>query len=318
MAHSARTLAEVGESALIERIARRAGSPAGRDWPLSIGDDAAILRPRAGQDLVLSVDVVVEDVHFRFERETPRGIGRRALVVNLSDLAAMGAAPVGCLLSLTAPRSLPLTVFDGLIEGVVEEARRHACPLVGGNLSAASVVSLALTVVGRVERGRALRRGRVRAGDRLFVTGLLGVGALARLRADRTGSSLRHVPTPRLEAGRALVRRRATGCVDLSDGLATDLVHLLEGTGLGAEIEPGALPRPKGFDRACRRLDVDPMELLCAGGEDYELLFALAGSARETPGGLSQRLGLPVHEIGEVVSRPGLHGLPVAPTPHHF
>ena len=255
----ARTLEDVGESALIERIARRAGRSPGRDWALGIGDDAAILRPRSGDEIVLSTDVVVEDVHFRFDRETPRAIGRRALVVNLSDLAAMGARPIGCLLALTAPRDLALATFDALIAGVVEEATRHACPLVGGNLSAAPSTALTLTVVGGVRRGRALRRGRVGQGDRLFVTGVLGAGALARERADRRGGRLRRVPVPRLRAGQALARMsETTGCLDLSDGLATDLAHLLEGTGLGAEIDPAALPRPSGFDRACRGLGIDP------------------------------------------------------------
>lgn len=327
MPRSSRTLSDVGESALIERIARRAGLPAGRDWPLAIGDDAAILRPRAGWDVVLSVDAVVEDVHFRFSRESPRTIGRRALIVNLSDLAAMGAEPVGCLLSMMAPSSLPVAVFDGLVGGVLAESIRHGCPLVGGNLSAASRTSLTITVVGRVERRRVLRRGRVRAGDRLFVTGRLGTGALARLRADRAGARLQRLPTPRLAAGRALARLpAATGCVDLSDGLATDLAHLLEGTGLGAEIDPAALPRPGGFEVACERLGMDPLELLCAGGEDYELLFAVSspsGAAhRRSPPlsgpGLSTRLGVSVREIGRVVSHPGLHGLPVRARPHHF
>lgn len=327
MSRSTRTLADVGESSLIERIARRAGLPAGRDWPLAIGDDAAILQPRAGWDVVLSVDAVVEDVHFRFGREAPRTVGRRALIVNLSDLAAMGAEPVGCLLSLMAPRSLPVAVFDGLVEGVIAESTRHGCPLVGGNLSSAARTSLTITVVGRVERGRALRRGRVRAGDRLFVTGRLGAGALARLRADRSGARLQRLPTPRLAAGRALARLpAATGCVDLSDGLTTDLAHLLEGTGLGAEIDPAALPRPEGFEAACGRLGMDSLELICTGGEDYELLFAVrppGGTARRPSAsmagpGLSTRLGVPVREIGRVVPRPGLHGLPVRVRPHHF
>jgi len=327
MSRSSRTLADVGESALIERLARRAGLPPGRDWPLAIGDDAAILRPRAGWDVVLSVDVVVEDVHFRFDREAPRTVGRRALIVNLSDLAAMGAEPVGCLLGLMAPRALPVAVFDGLIEGVVAESARYGCPLVGGNLSAAIRTSLTMTVVGRVERGRALRRGRVRAGDRLFVTGRLGAGALARLRADRTGARMRRLPTPRLTAGRALAGLpEATGCVDLSDGLTTDLAHLLEGTGLGAEIDPAALPRPAGFEAACDRLGRDPLELICGGGEDYELLFAVrsprgaAGLGRRSLAepALSTRLGVAVREIGRVVSRPGLQGLPIRSRPHHF
>jgi len=320
MSGRTRTLADLGESALIERIARRAGHPAGTRWALGIGDDAAILRPRADEELVFSTDALVEDVHFRFDREPPRTVGRRALAVNLSDLAAMGAQPVGALLSLAAPRGLPLRVFDGLVAGFVAEGERFGCPLVGGNLSRAEACHLDVTVIGRCRRGRALRRSGLRAGDRLFVTGNLGGAALARQRADRRQGPLRRVPTPRLAAGRALARLAATrACIDLSDGLATDLAHLLEADGVGAEVDLAAVPAPRGFRAGCRALGLDPVQLLVAGGEDYELLFAMRGSSGViTPRSLSQKLAVPVHEIGRIVSRPGLHGLPSVREGHHF
>jgi thiamine-monophosphate kinase len=313
-------LADLGEVALIRRVAARAGVPAGRDWALGIGDDAAILRPRSGDEVVLSTDVQVEGVHFRFDREAPPSVGRRALIVNLSDLAAMGAEPVGCLLSLAAPPSLTVATFDGLIGGLVAEARRHACPLVGGNLSRASECSLNVTVVGRCRRGRALRRRGLRAGDGLYVTGALGAMALARLRADRTGAPLRRLPTPRIAAGRALARLSGVRvCIDLSDGLASDLRHLLRETGLGAEIDTDALPMPRGFERACRALEADPLALATTGGEDYELLFAMAAESGEMPPSrLTERLGVPVTRIGRVTARGGVRGLPRAPLRHHF
>ena len=320
MTRRRRTLADLGETALIRRIARRAGVPPKRTWPLGIGDDAAILRTRRGEELVLSSDVQVEGVHFRFGRETPRTIGRRALVVNLSDLAAMGAEPVGALLSLCVPATLPVATFDGFIDGFLTEARLHGCPLVGGNLSRAKDSSLTVTVVGRCPRGRALRRSGLRVGDSLYVTGVLGAAALARLRADRHGSRLTRVPRPRLEAGRALAKMGGVrACIDLSDGLASDLARLLAGTRLGAEIDPRALPAPRGFRRACRELGLDPATLLAGGGEDYELLFALA-SHRPDAGieGLAERLGVRVSRIGEIVDRAGIRGLPPAGPAHHF
>jgi thiamine-monophosphate kinase len=305
---------------LIRRIARRAGHPAGRPWALGIGDDAAILRPSAHDELVLSTDACVERVHFLFERESPRTIGRRAMAINLSDLAAMGARPVGTLLSLCAPPSMSLSTFDGLVDGFVAEARRHACPLVGGNLSKAESCSLTVTVIGACPRGRALRRSGVRAGDHLFVTGTLGAAALARIRADREGSRLRRVPQPRLEAGRALARIDGIrACIDLSDGLVTDLAHLLDGTSLGAQIELRDLPAPRGFSKACQALSLDPTELMVAGGEDYELLFALTPkTALMDPLALQKRLGVPVSRIGRVVGQPGIQGLPAKPRAHHF
>ncbi|MFP6654919.1 MAG: thiamine-phosphate kinase [Myxococcota bacterium] len=320
MSRRERTLADLGEAALIRRIARSAGVPSTKIWPKAIGDDAAILRPRKTEDLVLSTDSQVEGVHFRFQRESPRTIGRRALVVNLSDLAAMGAEPVGALLSFAAPAALPLSVFDGIMAGLHHEARRFDCPLVGGNLSNASETSLTVTVIGRVRRGRALRRTGLRSGDRLFVTGVLGAGALARLRADHDGGRLRRVPVPRIEAGLALARLRSIrACIDLSDGLASDLGPLLEPDSLGAEIDPDRLPMPRGFRRACSDLGLDPIELMVGGGEDYELLFGVAGKSLDAdPLRLTERLGVPVSEIGRVVSRPGLRGLPQISGGHHF
>lgn len=327
MAPRERRLSDLGEAALIERIARRAGLAPGHEWVAGIGDDAAILRPRSGQDLVLSTDAQVENVHFRFDRETARTIGRRAFAVNRSDLASMGASPVGCLLSFAGPPDLEVSCFDAIVAGFVDEARASGCPLVGGNLSRAGEVSLHVSVVGQVPRGRALRRSGLRAGDALYVTGSLGSAALARLRADREGGRLRRVPASRLEAGRWLARSGATtACIDLSDGLATDLAHLLEGTGLGAEIDVGALPAVRGFARACEALSLDPIELMTRGGEDYELLFArrLTGGrggvrAPDESPRLSRCLGVAARRIGHVVARAGIHGLEASPpVPHHF
>ena len=323
-----RTLADLGEGALIARIAKRARRTPGRDWALRIGDDAAILRPRAGDELVFSTDAFVEGSHFRFGREPARTIGRRAMVANLSDLAAMGAEPVGALLSLAAPRRGALSDFDGIVAGVLDEAERFACPLVGGNLTHARAWSLDVTVIGRCPRGKALRRSGLRAGDALYVTGTLGGATLARLRADSAGGALRRVALPRIEAGRALARMdRVRTCIDLSDGLATDLAHLLEGTELGADVDVRALPRPRGFDRGCRALGLDPDRVISGGGEDYELLFAFrsgrnasaaTGTEARTIERLAARLEIPITRIGEITSEKGLRGLPPVRRGHHF
>lgn len=320
-----RTLSAVGEAGLIARIARRAGRTPGEDWALRIGDDAAILRPREGDELVLSTDALVEDVHFRFGRETPRAIGRRALAVNLSDLAAMGAEPVGALLALSAPREASIADFDGVVDGFAEEAERYGCPLVGGNLAQAAVWTLAVTIVGRCPVGRALRRrgdgeAALRPGDALFVTGRLGGATLARERADRTGRRLTRVPVPRLEAGQRLAETSGVlACIDLSDGLATDLGHLLEDTGWGAEIDPEAIPRDRDFARQCRRLDLDPLRVITLGGEDYELLFAFRPERNDpTETEWSESLGVPVTRVGTVTERTGIRGFPGVEARHHF
>ena len=320
----ASTLADLGERALIARIARRAGRTPGRDWALRIGDDAAILRPRAGDELVFSTDAFVEGSHFRFGRESARTIGRRALVANLSDLAAMGAEPVGALLALSAPRTGAVADFDGIVAGLLHEAERFGCPLVGGNLTHARTWSLDVTVIGRCPRGKALRRQGVGIGDALYVTGTLGGAALARLRADASGGALRRVPVPRIEVGRALSGWSGVqACIDLSDGLATDLGHLLEGTGLGAELDPAALPRPRGLDRACAALGLDPLRVISGGGEDYELLFAFRSTRNPSTdtrriGRLVARSGVPITRIGRITREPGVRGLPARGPDHHF
>jgi len=310
-----RSIGEIGEQGLIERIARRARGQRSGAVVLGIGDDAAVLRPRPGEDVVVSSDTSVEGVHFRFDTATPRNIGRRALVANLSDLAAMGARPLGFTLALAAPPSLSLAAFDGLFAGMRHEAGLHACPLVGGNLTRASETSLAITVIGAVARGRALRRDGLRAGDRLFVTGVLGRSALAVARAEQGDAPHRYVATPRIVAGRALARMNGVGgCIDLSDGFVSDLGHCLRASRCGADIVASAVPLPRGYAAACRRLGVEPLRLALTGGEDYELLFSLRATAhrRTTAAALSTRLATAVAEVGRVSATPGLRGVPSA------
>jgi len=317
----ARTLSDLGEARLIDRIARAAGRLDQSGVVLGIGDDAAILRPGPREDWVTSTDVTVEDVHFRWSEQSAFSVGRRALVANLSDLAAMGARPLAFTLALGAPPDLELALFDGLFRGLLREAAIHGCPLVGGNLARARQTSLAIHVLGRVPRGRALRRDGVRRGDHLFVTGQLGAAALARARAEQDGRPIRQLPVPRLEAGQALLRLTGRGaCIDLSDGLLADLGHLLDGPGLGAVLEAQRLPLPRDFRRRCRELGLDPLKLAISGGEDYELLFSLrpSAAARHSASDLSRRLGVRVTPIGRVTGAPGIAGVPEVESFLHY
>lgn len=288
-----------GEFAWIEKIRRRvARGPASRNVALGIGDDAALLRLRAGEQLAVSTDAFVEGVHFRFRNESARTIGRRAVVAALSDLAAMGARPLGCTWSLAAPSELPGGEFSGLSAGVVDEAQRWGAPLVGGNLTRANEVSLHLTALGATGRGKALTRQGVRVGDRILVTGTLGGVALERALAERGQVRVRRVPVPRLSAGRVLARIPALACIDISDGLAADLSHLLS-PGLALPLELARVPVPRGFLRRCEREALDPEALALRGGQDYELLFALRGST-PTVKSLERRLSTRVTELGRV------------------
>ncbi len=298
-------LRDLGEFGLIDRIERAARSLGdARGVVIGIGDDAAVLRAPPREDVVVSTDALVEGVHFRWRTDPPRTLGRRALVAALSDLAAMGARPLGFLFALAAPPQLPVRTLDGLLAGLLQEAKAHGSPLVGGNVSRARQTSLTLTTVGAVARGRALRRSGARPGDRNCVTGVLGAAALARARGQRGLGRVRRVGSPRLAAGRALARLPQVGaCIDVSDGLEADLGHLLGPSGLAAELDPAAVPRPPRFEAACARLGVDPDRLALAGGEDYELLFTVRGDT-PTVTALSRRLAVPVAEIGRVVRGP--------------
>jgi thiamine-monophosphate kinase len=301
-----RRVRDVGEFGLIERIARLARRPRAPGVVLGIGDDAALLRVRAGEDVVVSADAAVEGVHFRLDQETPAVAGARAAVGCLSDLAAMGARPLGLLLALALPPRTPERTALGLVRGVVGAARRNGAPLVGGNVTRAREIALTLTALGAVPRGRALRRDRGRPGDRVFVTGALGRSALERARGR-----VRSAGAPRLAAGRRLLGVRGVGaCIDVSDGLAADLLQLARASGLAARVVPERLPLSAGLAAACARLGRDPLSLALAGGEDYELLFSVRPSGPGA-GALARRLGLPVTEIGRLeAGRPALHGLP--------
>ena len=285
------------------RRSRARGARRSRGVTLGIGDDAALLRAGPGEEWVVSTDARVEGVHFRWAEDAPRAVGRTALAAALSDLAAMGARPRGFTWALAAPAGLPLASFDDLTRGLLFEADRHGCPLVGGNLSRARETSLTLSVLGSVPRGRALRR-LARRGDRILVTGTLGAAALARARSrSRAGRPGRgRIPEARIAAGQALARLTAVrGCIDLSDGLEIDLARLL-GPDLVCPLDPAALPTARGFAAACRRVGLDPQEAALRGGEDYELLFALAPGG-PSPAQLARRLGLQVTELGRARAR---------------
>jgi thiamine-monophosphate kinase len=296
-------LRDVSEFALIariERIQRRARRPAGGTVALGIGDDAALLRVRKGEQVAVSTDAFVEGVHFRFTNESPRTIGRRALAAAVSDLAAMGARPLGCVVALAVPPSLLLRRFDGIAAGIIAEAARQRAPVCGGNLTRARETQICVTAIGAVRPGRAMLRAGTAAGDRVLVTGTLGGAALERARAERGRARVRRVPQPRLAAGRRLASVPGlVACIDISDGLLADLGHLL-GTRLRLPLEPDRLPLAPGLRAGARGLGLDPLELALAGGGDYELLFTLRG-ARPSAAALGRRLGVRVSELGRVV-----------------
>ncbi len=275
------------EFGLIERIRRRTGARA--DIALGIGDDAALLRMPAGQQLVVTTDTLNAGVHFPVE--TPPGdIGWKALAVNLSDLAAMGAQPAWCTLSLSLPEASPVWV-DAFADGFFALADLHGMALVGGDTTRGPL-AISITAMGWVPEGQALRRDGAQPGDDIWVTGVPGEAGLAlalwqqgvldvsRAASDVATEYLRlrlARPTPRLGAGQAL-RGVATAAVDVSDGLLADLGHICERSGVAAEVWLSALPASHAADalHAGERFQA----LRSGAGDDYELCFTAPASRR--------------------------------------
>jgi thiamine-monophosphate kinase len=296
------------EFSLIDRI-RELTAQARDDVPLGIGDDAALLRVPDGQQLVVAIDTLVDGVHF------PHGtaaadIGWKALAVNLSDLAAMGATPAWALLALTLP-SGDAEFVDGLATGFAQLAQQHRLALVGGDTTRGPL-ALSVAVHGFVPPGQALLRAGARVGDAICVTGTLGDAAAGLQLLQESGYADEqaaylierlHRPTPRVEAGVAL-RGHANACIDVSDGLLADLGHICTASGVGARIDASRLPRSRAL------LDLlgeqSSRELALSGGDDYELCFTVpADHVAELQAELAG-LGCGATVIGRIVEGSGV------------
>jgi thiamine-monophosphate kinase len=304
-----RTVADVGERELIARITSRLASPA---WLLvGPGDDAAVLEPERRMADVLTTDALVEGIHFDRRFCPPDAIGHKALAVNLSDLAAMGAVPRAALLSLVLPDQMTASDLDALIDGLLTLAARHRVTLVGGNITRSpGPLIVDVTAVGSVAPRRVLRRSGARPGDDVYVTGQLGGGA-AGLQAFREHAGLSDAqarylrPEPRVRAGVLLGRNRAaSACMDLSDGLADAVRQVAEASGVGMAIEAEALPIQDEVRRWFEQHRADPAIAAAAGGDDYELLFTSRQVQRGRLRGVTSHLGdLPVTRIGVVTRK---------------
>lgn len=287
-----------GEFDLIARIAARVAGRA--DVVLGIGDDAALLQPAAGMQLVATTDALNAGVHF-FPDVAAADLGWKALAVNLSDLAAMGAQPAWCTLSLSLPQPDARWV-DGFLDGFLALAARHGVALAGGDTTRGPL-AVCVTALGQVEAGHALRRDGARAGDDIWVTGMPGEAAAA-LQAMLAGAAVDRAlrvrlerPTPRIEAGRALLGL-AHACVDVSDGLLADLGHLCARSGVGAVIERNALPVSPALARFGAALR---WSWQLGGGDDYELCFTAPPARRDQVQQAMDLVGLQATVIGRIV-----------------
>ena len=258
-----------------------------------IGDDCAVLRSPVGHELLVTTDFSLEGVHFRREWHPPESVGHRCLTRGLSDVAAMGGEAMAVFLSLALPADLPQKWVDSFYKGLFRLAERQGAALAGGDTAQSPSGVLAdIMVIGSVPHGKAILRSGAKAGDRIYVTGKLGLGST--VRRLYAGERIRPVgayfyPEPRLEVGQKL-RELASAMIDISDGLSTDLSHVCEESRVGAVIYKSSIP-------------VAPNATLddaLHGGDDYELLFT---SSKRVPRKIA---GVPVTEIGEVVKLEGM------------
>jgi thiamine-monophosphate kinase len=300
-----------GERELIERIRGRVAGLArvGRGGlRLGIGDDCALLRIKAGEELAVTTDLALDGRHFRLDWHPAESVGHRTLARGLSDLAAMGARPVAAFLSLGLPPELTRSQrrqkpwVDRFYDGLLALAEACETPLAGGDLAESPLALADIVLVGAVRQGQALLRSGARAGEALYVTGRLGGATLGlELLAAAAGKPRRQkppdaesalgphlYPQPRLEQGQTLARRRlATAAMDLSDGLSLDLARLCAESGVAAEVEAELVPCFPGAT----------LEQALHGGEDYELLFTARAGAR-VPRAIA---GVPLTRIGQMV-----------------
>ena len=279
------------------------------DVSLGIGDDAALVRVPPGQQLAVSVDTLVSGVHF-LPSVSPRDLGHKALAVNLSDMAAMGAEPAWATLALTLPEA-DGTWLAGFAEGFAALADRHGVALIGGDTTRGPL-SLSVQIQGLVPEGQALTRAGARAGEGIYVTGCLGDAALClklmqslpseTARIDQLRERLER-PQPRVEAGLAL-RGLASSAIDVSDGLLADLGHILQASGVGATLELKQLPLSGVY--ADWQAHSGDWSLALTGGDDYELCFTAPDELRPRIERLAVELALPISRIGRIEPEPGL------------
>ena len=291
-----------GEFGFIELIKEKFDVPAGMR---GIGDDCAII-PGSDDDLIYSTDMLIEGVHFLRDATSPEDIGWKSLAVNLSDIAAMGGTPVATFLSIALPKDAQGEWVERFIDGYAELSEKFNSPLLGGDTtSSLRDIAINVGVLGRIPVGKSIKRSGAVQGHCIYVTGNLGDSAGGLQSVLNGWEKTQEVeclyrchmkPVPRIEVGQALLKTGlVSSMMDISDGLASDLRHILKASGTGAEVHLDRIPISENLKYACAKYALDPFVLAVGGGEDYELLFT-------APAGIEDILDFPVYQIGEIVS----------------
>lgn len=302
-------LSELGEFGLIAKIRERFPAP---DGMTGIGDDCAVLPQNTGHQTLVSTDMLVEGTHFLLDRIPPYDLGWKSAAVNLSDIAAMGGQPTGTFLSLALPASTDSEWLDEFLRGYADVSARFSTPLLGGDTTGSpDRICINVTVLGEAPYATARKRSDAKKGDLICVTGPLGDSAaglkavLDSVEHDPDVQKLieRHYrPMPRVVEGQQLrLNLGVHAMMDISDGIGSDLMHILEASEMNAEINLASLPFSLALKHVCQRFGWDPAELAVCGGEDYELLFTCTPQAE-------MLLTIPHFVIGRITDR--AHGTP--------
>ena len=292
------TVGDLGEFGLIDRFRSRIGTPdKGEVWS---GDDAAIVSPPAGE-ILFTTDVLVEGIDFDLGYASGGDVGWKTMASNVSDVAAMGGRPAKAVATLCVGRDITVALIDDLLDGILEACERWRVGLVGGDVSEAERLSLGIALLGSAERP-VLRSGAM-AGDLLCVTGALG-GAAGGLLALRNGIAAEGLkrrqlrPVARVEEGVAAARAGATAMIDISDGLAADLGHLVAASGVGCDVDTDSIPVDPALAEVAEL--IDPLEAALAGGEDLELLFTIPESSYSAAESAVKGIGTQLSRIGTI------------------
>lgn len=310
-------LKDLGEDEIVRRLAEKFTKKHPR-LKKAIGDDTSVTVQKGGNALLATTDVLIEDTHFKEEYTSPYLIGKKALAISLSDIAAMGGTPLFFLVSIALRPETQKNFIDGIYKGLSDLSEKYGCLLAGGNTAKINgKMFISTTVFGEMDERDVVYRSGAKAGDVIYVTGTLGDSALglrilknygkkAVLKGPFRNAVLRHLdPEPRLEAGQLLAERKiATSMMDISDGLALDLKRLCAESGVAAVIETEKLPLSeeiKEYGKLIRRHDV--LDLALSGGEDYELLFTAPHGDKRKITSLSKKLELPMTAIGRIVEK---------------
>jgi len=314
------TVSDIGEFGLIRRIhdVLKLEGIQNPGVTLGIGDDSASFKPREGFELLVTCDSLVEDRHFMPDHISPLDLGRRAMVVNLSDIAAMGGLPLYALVSLGLKKDMLVADVEAMYRGFLMELNPFRASIIGGNLtSTEKSIFIDITIIGEVEQGHLMRRSTAKAGDVILVTGYPGRAAagLKLMLSSKPTEDLREhplvrahtTPSHRAWEGQAIARSGfATAMIDTSDGFLGDLGHICQGSGVGAVLIQEQLPISEDLKQAALQLGLDPYELVLKDSDDYELIITCSpGSLDQIRSVTAEASDVLVTEVGRITKEVG-------------